>query len=202
MFIQFIITVSPFLPFETEVLWQKFLAQKTTLSLQLKDITWLKTLWDQQPLASQLAEEFASIISFVDSLRSTRGLFAIDPSRFIEIQSDSELLNKYRDFVKLMVRAEIVPVRQEKLYWVDSPNYSYGLSIFNYIIDPNTELARTKKIILDLEKQTQALQQQLANPNFLNSASPEIIAEKQNQLQQRQTELNQQLNKLDFLESS
>ncbi len=202
LFRQFILTVSPFLPFESEVLWQTFFKEEQLLSFQLKNHSWLKELWQVEPQASQLAEEFSAIIDFINNLRSTRGLFAIDPSQFVEVQTDSELLLKYQDYIKLTTKSELIPVRQENLFWVKNDYYSYGLDILRYIVDPMAEVTRTKKLIANLEKQIAALKQQLDNPNFLNVADPEIIAEKQSQLQQRQAELVQQLNKLDFLETT
>jgi Valyl-tRNA synthetase len=202
LFKQFILAVSPFLPFESEVLWQTFFKEEQLLSFHLKNNSWPTKLWQGEPEANQLAEEFSAIIDFINNLRSTRGLFAIDPSQSVEVQTDSELLLKYQDYIKLMAKSDLVSVRQENLFWIENNQYSYGLDILRYVVDPVAEVDRTKKIIASLERQIATLKQQLNNPNFLNAASPEIVAEKQTQLQQRQSELAQQLNKLDFLENN
>jgi len=183
-------------------LWQTFFKEEQLLSFHLKNNSWPTKLWQGEPEANQLAEEFSAIIDFINNLRSTRGLFAIDPSQSVEVQTDSELLLKYQDYIKLMAKSDLVSVRQENLFWIENNQYSYGLDILRYVVDPVAEVDRTKKIIASLERQIATLKQQLNNPNFLNAASPEIVAEKQTQLQQRQSELAQQLNKLDFLENN
>ncbi len=199
LFQQFIITVSPFIPFETEVLWSEFFGQTSLLAFALERNEQYRQLWSKNPNSQVQAEEFAAIIRFIQDLRSTRGLFAIDPAKSIQVYSQSVLLNKYSKFIQITTRSEIVPEQKQGLYSVQKEGYEYSLDILAYIPNKQTEVNRTNKIIKDLETQIEFLQNQLQNPNFVQNADPEVVTEKRQQLLQRKQELDQQQSKINFL---
>jgi valyl-tRNA synthetase len=209
LFKQFTITASPYCPFETEALWKDFFGQTTLLANELKDFGWSKNAFSVYFEINDLAnlesnpkyQEFESIVSFVQNLRSTRGLFAIDPAAFVQIYSKDKNLIKYSSFIKLIAKTEVIQENKENLYSVQANNLSYSLDILSYIKDKPTEIARTNKIIIDLQKQLAGLEVKLANPKFVENAEPEALIESKSALKLRGQEINQQLVKLAFLES-
>ncbi len=201
LFRQFILTLSPLMPFETEVLWSEFFGQTNILAFVIKNDEQYRQLWSKTNDNQAKAEEFAVIIRFIQDLRSTRGLFAIDPARSIQVYSQSILLSQYNKFIQLMTRSEIIPEQKQGLYNVQKEGYEYSLDILAYIPDKQAEINRTNKIIKTLEKQISSLQEQLQNPNFIQNADPEVVVEKQQQLEQRKHELEQQQSKINFLNS-
>ena len=208
LFRQFTITCSPYCPFETEVLWKEYFGENQLLAATVKDAAWsTKTLelYFNYPDLKALEKderfvEFESIIAFISSIRSLKGLFAIDPVVQVQIYSSSGLLIKYQNYIKLLARAEINPEEKPNLYEVKNNNFTYQIDILSYIKDIDFEVNRTDKIIESLNKQIAQLESQLANEKFVANAEPEIILEKQEDLNSRELELQQQIGKLDFLE--
>lgn len=195
LFRQFIIILHPYMPFETEVLWKEYFGEENLLATTKIDQTWL----DSYTYLKEDVKKFEIIIDFVRSLRSLRGLFAIDPALYLEVYSQSQLLTEYSDFIKLVARCQIKSSSKEGLYMVNSPQYSYAIDIDKIIKNKYTEISRTNKIINDLEKQIDQLESQLSNDKFINNAEPEVVLEKRNNLSQRRTELIQQQNKILYL---
>jgi len=196
---QFVISLSPYLPFETEVLWKEFFAEKSQLAFEVKDENWSQRYLDQASVVS--SKEFQTVIDFIGNLRSLRGLFAIDPVNLVRIYTTNEILLKYQSFVKLAGRGELVPESRTDLYTSKSNDSQYALDIFEYLKDISLEVERTNKIILDLKKQISALESQLSNEKFLENAEVEIVLEKKQNLEDRKRDLLEQQTKLEFLRS-
>jgi valyl-tRNA synthetase len=209
LFCQFVITISPYCPFEAEALWQDFFEEEGSLANFVKDFDWTTKVFnvffgcydcDLSSLKdSNWYKEFELIVDFVSDLRSTRGLFAIDPVTKIEVFSSSSILGQYKEFVSLVANSTLLNDSQDILYEVKKLDYSYSIDILKYIKDKNWEIDRTKKLIVSLEKQVLGLELQLSNDKFVDNAEPEIIQEKTKNLQDRKLELLQQQNKLIFL---
>jgi valyl-tRNA synthetase len=196
---QYVITLSPYSPFETEALWAEYFKEEGLLAKVVKDEDWSKHVFESLNKDLSAGEEFENVIKFIENLRSLRGLFAIDPANFMEIYTTDQTLNKYQEFIKLVGRGEIVNVSRPEFYTVTSTKASYSVDIFKYIKDRQSEITRTQKIIQDLEKQVAALETQLNNPKFVENAEPEIIEEKKQNLVDRNVEMTQQKTKLDIL---
>ena len=78
----------------------------------------------------------------------------------------------------------------------------FAIDILKYIGEnKETELKRTEKILKNLEKQIKSLESQLNNPNFLSKAGTEVVSQKEQDLKQRNTEKQEQLEKISFLKS-
>ncbi len=198
LFRQYIITLSPYMPFETEALWEKFFKEKQILAFEAKDSNWAKNLLAKLNQENQ-SNEFENVVDFVENFRSLRGLFAIDPGNLIEVYTQDSILLKYTNFVRLLCKAELVNEQKPDLFAVKTQNYQYNLDILSYIKDKQAEIQRTNKLITDLEKQISQLEAQLSNQKFLDNADPEIIEEKKQDLSSRKIELKQQQNKLEWL---
>jgi valyl-tRNA synthetase len=204
LFRQFVITLSPYLPFETEALWSQFFGQSSLLAFEIKDLAWTQTQITKLGGPEQtetLAGQFRTVMDFIQDIRSLRGLFAIDPVVKIEVQTDSKILAKYAQFVELNGRATIFD-GAVKAYPIRKSDYQYSIDVLSYLPDKQKEVDRTNKYIASLEKQIKALGSQLNNAEFLEKAGPEVIQEKRQNLTDRELEINQQLDKLKYLVKS
>lgn len=200
LFKQFIITLNPYSPFQTEALWKDFFGEKKALAFTRKDPKWAKNLWAE--VDQTLVEEFQTVVDFISDVRSLRGLFAIDPAVFLEVNSSTKVLSIYADFIKSSSRVHILDREVDDLYEVTSQKYTYKIDIIKYIPDFQKEIKRTEKIIESLEKQITVLQNQLQNESFLKNAEAEIVLEKRQDLNQRELEKAQQEQKLKYITKS
>ena len=203
LFKQFIITLSPYAPFETEALWKEYFAEKTELALEQKDFDWSRNILTVSGLTKTEIEnqikEFELVVEFVQNLRSLRGLFAIDPANSVEIFTTSEGLLKYDKFIKLIGKGHLLNESKSELYTVKTYAFSYSIDILTYIKDKQKEIQRTQKLILNLQKQAETIQNQLSNPGFLEKAQQQTIDDKKLDLKRRQSEVAEQQKKLSFL---
>jgi len=198
LFRQFVVTLYPYSPFETEALWKEFFGEEKLLAFEIKDPNWTQNqLDDQKDL--EISAEFEIIVNFISNLRSLRGLFAIDPVNLIQIFTSSETLLKYSQFIKLAGRTELINEENNNLYSVSTVFYNYSINILSYIKDLTKETEKTQKQILNLEKQIGSLEIQLQNPNFLENAEKVVVEEKNQDLNTRKLELAEQKSKLEFL---
>jgi valyl-tRNA synthetase len=208
LFKQFVITASPYCPFETESLWQNFFGEKTLLANEVKDFEWVKKAFSIHFEASDLNNleknpkyvEFQTVVEFVQNLRSTRGLFAIDPANLIQIYTTDEILLGYSEFVKMIARTELINQERIDLYSVKNNLIHYSIDIMSYIKDKSIEIGRTNRIIVDLQKQITGQEVKLNNPKFVENAELEVIIETKEAIVKRTAELEEQKEKLDFLE--
>jgi valyl-tRNA synthetase len=197
---QFIITLSPYLPFETEVLWKNFFQQKSVLALELKDFGWTNSVFSQNQ--EVFSEEFKIVLEFVSNLRSLRGLFVIDPQNLLKVYADLKFLANYKDFLKLVAKTELVDFNElnsNNLYKTKTINFEYSLNILDYIKDKKSEINRTQKLIESLKNQIKSLKNQLENSNFLQKAGILVIEEKKQDKKAREAEQKAQEEKLEFL---
>lgn len=207
LFRQFTITCSPYCPFETEVLWREYFGEKELIASVIKDFEWSKKaleLYFNYPDVNALEkdsryQEFENVIGFIASIRSLKGLFAIDPVVQIQIYSNSPLLKQFENYIKLLARAEILPSNKSTLYEVKHKDFSYQIDILSYIKDKDFEITRTNKLIESLNKQIVGLESQLTNEKFVANVEAVVIAEKKNDLKARKLELQEQVSKLEFL---
>ncbi len=196
---QYVVLLSPYSPFETEALWSDFFQEKNLIAFETVDENWpIEILSNQDNFEAKFAE-FESVVNFIQSIRSQKGLFGLDPATQIEVYSVSEILSKYQDLIFKMAKAKILNEEKMALYNVKLDAFEYGLDINVLVKDKPAEIARTEKIILDLQKQASQLQIQLNNQGFLVSAEEEVILEKKDQIKKRTEEIKVQQDKLQFL---
>jgi valyl-tRNA synthetase len=207
LFKQFVILGSPYFPFESEVLWREFFGESQLLASFVRDQDWsykaLSVHFGVVGFDSLGSDprymQFENVIEFISNIRSLKGLFAIDPVTSVEIYSNSEVLNFYQDYIKLLSKATIIELGTQNYYTVKTKTYEYKIDILQYIKDKSAEIQRSNKIVESLKKQINGLQAQLDNPRFVENADPETISEKKSDLESRQIELQQQLDKIEFL---
>ncbi len=191
LFTQFVITLHPYMPFETEALWTEFADQDTLLAKELKDANWSKSF----EINPQAVQEFQNIIDVITSLRSLRGLFAIDPATKLEVNSNSKELATYKEYLNLLGRTTIQE-GEELSYKLEQGRIKFSIDILSYIPDVEVEKNRTNKNIQALEKQIFGLDKKLTNSKFLENATEEVIEESKANLYSRKQELMEQQQKL------
>lgn len=193
LFRQFIITLSPYLPFETQVLWQDYFQQKNLIVFEKLDLNWYTKFSSEGN-----SDEFQNIIEFIQEVRSIKGLYAIDPVTIINIFVDNGTFWDYENFIKLTARASIHFQKELNGQFVNS-KIGYAVNILDYIKDKEFELNRTKKLVDGLKKQIFQLEAQLSNQKFIDNAELEAILQKKKDLEERNFELTAQENKLKIL---
>lgn len=193
LFRQFIITLSPYLPFETQVLWQDYFQQKNLIVFEKLDLNWYTKFSSEGN-----SDEFQNIIEFIQEVRSIKGLYAIDPVTIINIFVDNGTFWDYENFIKLTARASIHFQKELNGQFVNS-KIGYAVNILDYIKDKEFELNRTKKLVDGLKKQVFQLEAQLSNQKFIDNAELEAILQKKKDLEERNFELTAQENKLKIL---
>lgn len=192
---QYIVTLHPYMPFETEVLWKEFVGGEKLLAQTQKDQDFVS----KYEIDEDAVSEFEKVVGIVLDLRSLRGLFAIDPGTKMEVTTDSQILRKYEKFFSLVAKSEIL-VGDVTGYKLSQNGLTIGVDIKKYVIDVETEIARTKKQIDSLSKQVSALEGRLGNDKFISGAAPEIIEEARGNLRQRQMDIKKQEEKLEILQ--
>jgi valyl-tRNA synthetase len=201
LFRQYIITLSPYCPFETEALRREFFGENELLALTPKDHNWSHTVFTSIQNPDQ-SSEFEIVIDFIIRVRSLRGLFAIDPVTKMDIYSLDVILSQYVDFISVIGRCVLLNQTGDGLYEIQTPHMSFKVDIFAYIQDTPKEISRTNKIIESLTKQIAGLESQLQNQKFLDNAEAQVISEKHSQLENRNLELKDQQEKLTILQNT
>jgi valyl-tRNA synthetase len=193
LFRQFIITLSPYLPFETQALWQDYFGQKSLLAFEKVSLD-----WHTKFPSTASSVQFQNVIEFITDVRSVKGLYAIDPVIFVDLYDTDSLYQDYKDFIKLMARGNIQNKSEISGQFVNT-KLGYSINILEYIKDKSFELNRTNKLIESLSKQISQLETQLSNQKFIDNAEPEAILQKKSDLQARNFELEAQVSKLNIL---
>lgn len=196
IFTRYIKLLSPYSPFETEVIWREFFGQKSLLAFETLEGDLNLFL---QKFSAKNVEEFENVVDFINDLRSSRGLFAIDPAQIMEVYTDSKSLMKYKDFVKLVAKSEMVGGAKEGLYNVEKPSYIYALDIMSYIKNIAQEVARTEKKMETLHSDIGKIEGMLKNSKFVENAGEETVFAKQQELEAKKLELVAMQEKLEFL---
>lgn len=188
---QFIITLHPYMPFETEALWREFAGKETLLAKEIKNSEWSGGFEINQ----NDIQEFQNIVDTITSLRSLRGLFAIDPATKLHINSKSKILENYTKYLELLGKTTISN-GDELSYKLEQGDIQFSINILDYIGDQEVEKQRTNKVINNLQKQITSLQSKLSNEKFLENATLEVVSEAKENLELRQKELLEQQQKL------
>jgi valyl-tRNA synthetase len=194
---QLIVTIAPFVPFETEAIWKEFFGSQQLLASYIKDVAWSRTVLNSNDNIN--SAEFVSIKDAVEKLRSLRGLFQLDPAVKIECQSQNEQLLNNADFFATIARTSLT-AGSTGTYEIKGIGWSIFLDVLAYIKDISGQIAHTNKTILSLTKQITQLESQLGNESFLAHAEQEAIEQKKVDLATRKSELHEQETKLGFLQ--
>ena len=192
LYIQFLVVLHPYMPFETEVLWREFAGKSTLLAKEPRDADFVQ----RYALDTEQAAEFTQVIEVIERVRSLRGLFAIDPATKLEVVSESKLLHRYAEYLSLLGKTS---VRRGEPAAYKLELLDLSVDILAYIPDQAAERARSEKLIASLQKQIKGLEAKLGNEKFLANADSETVQEARDNLQARRQELAAQEQKLQIL---
>lgn len=195
VFEAFIMVASPYMPFEMEVLWQEFLQKKQSLALAKLDLSF----WYQINL--QQRGEFEQLISLVNNIRSIKGVFNIDQARSLNIYSSDRVAQKYSKFISNLTKVNFIETLDASWYHVKTDEYSYSLDLANIFTNKDVEIKRSRKVIIELDRQILALTKQLENTQFLDNASIEVINQKRNDLEARKLDKIAQEVKIAYIQA-
>jgi valyl-tRNA synthetase len=193
LFEQFIVTLNPYMPFETEVIWREFFSKEMLLAFEPLNLDFVESNLGRPENGEK--KDFELVVAFIQEMRSSRGLFAIDPAIFLDFYTKSKVLILHKEYVKLAGRIEL---ESEEIKEYSIGDYG-SLDILTYIKDREGEKARTQKVIASLEIQLSAIHAQLNNVAFIEHATAEAIIEKKEQQKLRTQELEDQKKKLSIL---
>jgi valyl-tRNA synthetase len=196
LFKHYVQLLSPFAPFECEVLWAEYFEAGSLLALELRSDEWLTEI----DISHRF--EFEHCIELVTELRSLRGLFAIDPGTSITVYARTNRLEPYREYISKIAKGQLSLADELEGYIVAVDDCEYGVHIKSYIEDLEGEVRRSKKLYDSALVQKKAIDIQLSNPVFLEKASEIVIREKRNQLLEREKEMAQLQKKITFLTSA
>ena len=194
LFERMIITLSPFMPFLCEALWKDFFGNNDLLSWEIEKDSDIEI--DQEKV-----RDFKLTKNIITSIRSQRGLFAIDPGLSIQMDYTGNSLENSSDYIKLLTRTEVAQVDgiPDESYSFTIDQHSLSFDLKSYLEDVSAEKSRTEKHIESIQKQINSLEKQLTNQGFLKNALPEVVAEKRQDLEDRNIELANNKHKLKFL---
>ncbi len=191
---QLIVILHPYLPFETEALWQELYPSERDLHYLIREEGW------NNQYQIGLPDEFLVIKEMITKLRSIKGLFNIDPTQLIQVTTNNQIILNYTQYFKLLARIEILnQVIPDNYYQIKVGEFEVGIDLIGYVSDKNTEISRTVKQIESLNKQILGLENQLTNQKFIDNAETEIIEDKKNNLELRKQEKAEQESKLEIL---
>ena len=198
LFKELIVTLHPYLPFETQSLWNNLYPDGGELSFVSQDLQWLCELIKTNDKQSKV-DEFEDVIQLIKDVRSIKGLFGLDPVLPINIKTSSETLLKYSQYLKLLAKVHLEITPNLDTYQISNKSFTISIDILSYIKDKEAEIVRTHKIIENLQKQALSLESQLANQKFIENAESSVITEKRLDLDNRQSEIQEQKTKLEIL---
>jgi valyl-tRNA synthetase len=193
---QYIILLHPYMPYETEVLWREFAGESGLLAKQLKDFEFIT----KYKINSQDVAEFEAVKNLIESLRSMRGLFAIDPATKLTVHTSSPTVLRYSKYFELLGKANVVEGKTLS-FTVGTGELQVSIDIQHYLPDVKAEVTRTNKLIDNLQKQINGLNAKLQNKKFLANADQESIDEARQNLDLRNNELMEQQRKLEIIDN-
>jgi valyl-tRNA synthetase len=220
LFEQFIITLSPFSPFQAEIIWREFFKQNSLIAAKLQDKKWIITIKKQflnqnennesnfRPKSEEIsllnnqlirANKFEAIIASINEIRSIKGLFNIAPNQPINVSTTDSKLIESKEYIQLMTKAIFIHESKVEMYKINRDDYLFEIDILSHINDKNIEIDKTNKLIIKIRNEIEIMEKVLNNPTFIQNAKHEIIQEKQQQIRIRNEDLKVQLQKLEIL---
>lgn len=206
-FIRALKLLHPTIPFVTEELWEKICPITTRLRLWGMSKPKSEILMREEfPKFSEItveqggiSKQFEILKNLVTEIRVIRKTYMIKEGEKLKVfglvledSAKDFLLNATDTICRLANLRSLKWIHKEekphKVVTVVDAAFEIYLDISD-LIDAEAEKARLNKEIEKTTKQTQALNQRLQNPGFLQSARPEIVAEQKQKLVEDQNQL-------------
>ena len=204
---EFIILISPIIPFQSQVIFDQFFGNKSVLIAEIAlDVNYLSNI----KIENSKIESFEIIISFVNKIRSLKGLFGFDPvleiTALLGGPSAQLAIFKYRDYIFQLTKVKIIPKEIEletisKYYQLQVLNLSLFLDLVPHISTLSIEIEKTEKQTISIQSQINQLEMILSDTNFINRGQKKIIEKKQQDLAARKSDLKDQNSKMIFFKN-
>jgi valyl-tRNA synthetase len=177
--------LTPFMPFECEVLWDNITGE--SMASTLRRVEDIKHWNDQMAYRGKLIEGFDEIIKTVEGLRSVKGLFNIPAGDFVTFTSTHDYVVENSEYIKTIAKGELSNLEESK-DWYQITTYSKA-NVISLIKDKSAEITRTNKQIESVMKQKSVLESMLQSRDFIDNATPDIIKQKYDDLDSRNQDL-------------
>lgn len=192
----------PFVPFITEVLWERLHAQCPTRGLfaplssteLLINAAWPEALPDWED--STIESNIGLVQEVIRSVRDIRSQYNIPPRKALEalIKAEGEdvkVLNRLKNLVLHMANLSSLTVSNT----VERPASATTRIIENTeiyligVIDPDKERERLEKQRLKLQTELEKAKAKLSNDNFVSKAPAEVVEAEKKKLSEFQTQI-------------
>ncbi len=192
----------PFVPFITEVLWERLHAQCPTRGLLvpipstklLINASWPEALpeWEDSTIESNIG----LVQDVIRSVRDIRAQYNIPPRKALEAiikadDEDAKVLNRLKSLVLQMANLSSLLVSSS----VERPALAATQIIGTMeiyligVVDPDKERERLENQRLKLEKESEKAKARLANENFVSKAPAEVVEAEKRKLSELQTQI-------------
>ncbi|MGL4759402.1 MAG: class I tRNA ligase family protein, partial [Patescibacteria group bacterium] len=186
--------LSPFMPFETEVLWNEL--KQSSMAQNIRSNENLDYFFKQLDLRSNSVLEFEEVIETIESLRSAKGLFNIPAGEVVNYFSTSNAIVESSTFIDLTTKCKLLAESAPEFYSITKNTQA---DLISKIIDKSAEVTRTNTQIESIKKQILTIENMLQNRDFLNNATADIIKQKHDDLKARSDDLILLNNKITLL---
>jgi valyl-tRNA synthetase len=192
----------PFVPFITEVLWERLHAQCPTRGLLaplpstelLINAAWPEALpeWEDSTIESNIG----LVQEVIRSIRDIRSRYNIPPRKELEAlikaeDEDSRVLNRLKNLILHIANLSSLTVSDT----VERPALATTQIIGNTeiyligVVDPDKERERLEKQRLKLKKESEKAKAKLSNDNFVRKAPSEVVEAEKKKLSELQTQI-------------
>jgi valyl-tRNA synthetase len=176
--------LSPFMPFETEVLFDHI--NNTSLASFVWETSPVEHFLTQLPAQELAIQGFQDVIETIEGLRSIKGVFSIPAGDTLNYHAANEDVVSNQAFIKMTTKCELS--EEPNSHWYQVTKYIKA-DVLSQIKDKEAEIVRTNKQIVDIKKQIEIMQKMLNNPDFISRASEETVASKKLDLEAREADL-------------
>ena len=188
----------PFMPFLTEEIWQQLLLNRTDTTENETSVTIAP--WPEPKGENPTAETtMSTVMEVIESIRSIRGELNVPIGASVEVHIQSantvvrERLETYlRQYLPAFTRVASITIAESLQKPPASAEAVIGdLAIYiplAHIIDLDAEHARLSKRHQQATKDVAAAQKTLDNPNFIQRAPEQVVAQKRELLERLLTE--------------
>lgn len=187
--------ISPFMPFEAEVLWDKL--NSKSIAFETIDLVELDYWFDQVKFRKESVKSFGKVVSTIESLRSIKGMFSIPAGSKLDYRTTQKAVIDNVEFIKMTTKCELSSSIEGEWYLAQD---GLEVDILGIIPDKKSEIERTNKQITQTQTQIDSILKMLVNEMFLSRATPEAITSKHDDLSARKSELELLNNKLTILQ--
>lgn len=190
-----VLLLSPFMPFESEVIWSNL--SSISMASTIRNPELINYFFDQVRVRTEQVEEFSEIIKTIESLRSSKGLFNIPAGESVLYSTTSKCIIENAPFIKMTTKCELDNSIDNNAYYQLTLNTKADL--ISKIPDKVAEITRTNKQLESINKQLTIIESMLINRDFLDNATPDIIKQKNDDMYARQADIKLLNNKLTLL---